>query len=236
MVAEENEELKENEVVTNDEKQEEMSVENSTNDENENNEDKLAETLVSEGLESSSDEELEAQMAAAIAAEKLDGSEEDGLEAQMVAAMATEESGDISGEDNLETQVAAAKEEGTKMEDDLFDAFPDEDDSSAVPIKDVSFSQFTPSDELVEKDSIDRLLDVGLNLSVELGRKDMKIKEILDLGPGKIIELDKLAGEPVDILVNGKLLAKGEVVVVDENFGVRITELIDPVDRIKMLK
>ena len=64
----------------------------------------------------------------------------------------------------------------------------------------------------------------------------MKIKEILNLGPGKIIELDKLAGEPVDLLVNGKLLAKGEVVVVDENFGVRITELIDPLDRIKMLK
>jgi flagellar motor switch protein FliN/FliY len=63
----------------------------------------------------------------------------------------------------------------------------------------------------------------------------MQIREILDLGPGKIIELDKLAGEPVDLLVNGKLLAKGEVVVVDENFGVRITDLINPKDRVRSL-
>ncbi len=76
---------------------------------------------------------------------------------------------------------------------------------------------------------------MDLKLSVELGQKDMPIRDILALGPGKIIELDKLAGEPVDLLVNGKLLAKGEVVVVDENFGVRITELIETVDRIRML-
>ena len=63
----------------------------------------------------------------------------------------------------------------------------------------------------------------------------MQIKEILGLGPGKIIELDKLAGEPVDLLVNGRILAKGEVVVVDENFGVRITDLVTPRDRVRML-
>ncbi|MCD6308993.1 MAG: flagellar motor switch protein FliN, partial [Candidatus Latescibacteria bacterium] len=83
---------------------------------------------------------------------------------------------------------------------------------------------------------IERLMDVSLSLSVELGRKMIQIRDVLELGPGKIIELDKLAGEPVDLLVNGKLLAKGEVVVVDENFGVRITDLISPKDRVKSLR
>ena len=103
-------------------------------------------------------------------------------------------------------------------------------------VEEVNFQPLMPSDESPSKDNIDRLMDVSLSLAVELGRKDMRIKEVLNLGPGKIIELDKLAGEPVDLLINGKLLAKGEVVVVDENFGVRITELIDPKDRIKMLQ
>ena len=76
-----------------------------------------------------------------------------------------------------------------------------------------------------EQGSIDLLFDVQLHLSVELGRTSIPVREILQLGPGSIVELDKLAGEPVDILVNGKLIARGEVVVVDENFGVRVTEI-----------
>jgi flagellar motor switch protein FliN/FliY len=70
-------------------------------------------------------------------------------------------------------------------------------------------------------------------LTVELGRTKMYIKDILGLGEGSIIELDKLAGEPVDLLVNGKLIAKGEVVVIDENFGVRVTDIVSPTDRLK---
>ena len=72
-----------------------------------------------------------------------------------------------------------------------------------------------------------------MSLTVELGRTKMYIKDILGLGEGSIIELDKLAGEPVDLLVNGKLIAKGEVVVIDENFGVRVTDIVSPTDRIK---
>ena len=70
------------------------------------------------------------------------------------------------------------------------------------------------------------VLDVALEVSVELGRKRMSIREILDLGSGSIVELDKIAGEPVDLLVNGKLVARGEVVVIEDNFGVRITEIV----------
>ena len=76
-------------------------------------------------------------------------------------------------------------------------------------------------------------MDVQMSLTVELGRTKMYIKDILGLGEGSIIELDKLAGEPVDLLVNGKLIAKGEVVVIDENFGVRVTDIVSPTDRLK---
>jgi flagellar motor switch protein FliN/FliY len=76
--------------------------------------------------------------------------------------------------------------------------------------------------------NLDLVRDIQVNLQVELGRTDMSIQDILELTPGKVVELDRLAGEPLDIVVNGKLLAKGEVVVVDENFGVRITSIIDP--------
>lgn len=80
--------------------------------------------------------------------------------------------------------------------------------------------------------NIELLLDVPMHITVELGRTTRMIREVLNLGTGSIIELDKLAGEPVDLLVNGKLIAKGEVVVIDESFGVRVTEIVSPIERI----
>ncbi|HRX16865.1 MAG TPA: flagellar motor switch protein FliN, partial [Spirochaetota bacterium] len=71
-----------------------------------------------------------------------------------------------------------------------------------------------------------------LTLTAELGRTKYLVKDVLGLGEGSIIELDKLAGEPVDLLVNGKLIAKGEVVVIDENFGVRVTDIVSPSERL----
>jgi flagellar motor switch protein FliN/FliY len=79
--------------------------------------------------------------------------------------------------------------------------------------------------------SIDLLMDVSMRVSVELGRSRLTVEEVLQLGPGSVVELDKLAGEPVDILVNERLIARGEVVVVDENFGVRVTEIVSPRQR-----
>lgn len=84
--------------------------------------------------------------------------------------------------------------------------------------------------------NIDLILDVGVEVTVELGRKRMLIKDILSVGPGSIIELNKLAGEPVDLLVNNKLMARGEVVVINENFGVRIIDIVVPEQRIRNLK
>lgn len=179
-----------------------------------------------------SDDDLEAQMAAAMAVESMTGTgEDDDLEAQMAAAMATESGASAAVSDSPMRNGG----NGMGGRNGFMDALSDDGRESAPPVQPVRFQQLRPSDEKSPKDDIDRLLDISLNVAVELGRKQMQIKEILELGPGKIIELEKLAGEPVDLMVNGKLLARGEVVVVDENFGVRITELVDPKDRIKML-
>ena len=86
-----------------------------------------------------------------------------------------------------------------------------------------------------EQGNIGLLMDVYMEMTVELGRTRKRIKDILGIGEGTIIELDKLAGEPVDILVNHKLIAKGEVVVIDENFGVRVTEIVSQMDRMNEL-
>jgi flagellar motor switch protein FliN/FliY len=83
--------------------------------------------------------------------------------------------------------------------------------------------------------NVNMLLDVELEITVELGKKNMLISEILKIGKGSIIELQKSAGEPLDILVNGRKLAEGEVVVVDDHFGIRITQLASPRDRLKSL-
>lgn len=82
-----------------------------------------------------------------------------------------------------------------------------------------------------QPENIDLIMDVPLDVTVELGRTTKSISDILDFGPGKIIELNKLAGEPIDVLVNGKHVAKGEVVVIEESFGVRITEIVNNVVR-----
>lgn len=84
--------------------------------------------------------------------------------------------------------------------------------------------------------NISLLMDVPMTLTVELGRTRQLVRDILGLGEGSIIELDKLAGEPVDLLVNGKLIAKGEVVVIDENFGVRVTDIVSPAERMNKVQ
>ena len=100
-----------------------------------------------------------------------------------------------------------------------------------VPVQPVQFAPLTPLGVTGNEGNIGLIMDVPLQVTVELGRTKKLIRDILELSTGSVIELDKLAGEPVDILVNGKLLAKGEVVVIDENFGVRITDIISALER-----
>jgi flagellar motor switch protein FliN/FliY len=102
----------------------------------------------------------------------------------------------------------------------------------APPVQDVQVQpvQFQPFNAaynpITQQENIDLIMDVPLDVTVELGRTSKSIKEILEFAPGTIIELDKVAGEPIDVLVNGKLVAKGEVVVIEESFGIRVTDII----------
>ncbi|SCW42713.1 flagellar motor switch protein FliN/FliY [Paenibacillus tianmuensis] len=106
-----------------------------------------------------------------------------------------------------------------------------------VNVQPAQFANFShPQLSPAEDTNLNLLLDIPLKVTVELGRTHKVIKDILELSQGSIIELDKLAGEPVDILVNNKLIAKGEVVVIDENFGVRVTDIVNQWDRIQKLQ
>lgn len=85
----------------------------------------------------------------------------------------------------------------------------------------------SPKEDQEESVNLDLLMDINLEIVVELGRTKKKINEILELSQGSIIELDRVSGEPVDLLINGKVVAKGEVVVIDEYFGIRVTEIVN---------
>jgi flagellar motor switch protein FliN/FliY len=95
-----------------------------------------------------------------------------------------------------------------------------------IDVQQAQFQNFDFNSVMQQKENIDLIMDVPLGVTVELGRTHKSIKDILEFAPGTIIELNKLAGEPIDVLVNGKIVAKGEVVVIDENFGIRITEIV----------
>ena len=104
-----------------------------------------------------------------------------------------------------------------------------------VTVRPAKFPAFEDGEEERKPRNLEALMDLELVISVELGRVRMRIRDILQLGQGSIVELNKLAGEPVDLLVNGRKFAEGEVVVVDDNFGVRISSLVSPRERLGAL-
>lgn len=105
-----------------------------------------------------------------------------------------------------------------------------------VSVAPAEFAPLAPSPAEPEPANISLIMDVPLQVTVELGRRRMLVRDVLELGKGSLIELDKLAGEPVDVFVNGKLIAKGEVVVIDENFGVKVTSIVTPAERMRNLQ
>jgi flagellar motor switch protein FliN/FliY len=143
---------------------------------------------------------------------------------------------DIAG--NLDIDIDQIKNMG-----DVQDAGGDSDEAAAAavkparkPVRKLEFASFDESDKTSEPPkNLDFILDIPLTISVELGRTKMVINDMLQLGQGSVIELAKLAGEPLDIYVNGKLMARGEVVLVNDKFGVRLTDIISPVERVKKL-
>lgn len=106
----------------------------------------------------------------------------------------------------------------------------------AVTARPARFAPLQPADAVPSSTNLGLLLGVTLQIAVELGRTKMSIEEVLKLGPGSVVDLDKLAGEPVDVLVNDRLIAQGEVVVIEDRFGVRITNVLPPAQRINSLR
>lgn len=127
-----------------------------------------------------------------------------------------------------------AKSEGAAQEQEPPPASGPDIRMTTTPESAVRPAAFTPisgSADTGVRSGVDLLLDVQLNVAVELGRAQLHVRDILGLGPGAVVELDKHSGEPVEVVVNGKLLARGEVVLIDENFGVRITEIVSKPER-----
>jgi len=151
--------------------------------------------------------------AAAAAPEKGGEGNDDALAAEWAAALADEEEQSIKKE---REQEALSRQ------------------SAKAQFKNLTQEAKAPRPENVRRD-LDFILDIPLDVSAELGRTKLLINELLQLGQGSVIELNKLAGEPLEIYVNGKLVARGEAVVINEKFGVRLTDIISPIERVKQL-
>jgi len=140
-------------------------------------------------------------------------SKDDALASEWASALADEEEQSIKSERN---QEALSRQ------------------SASAQFKNLTAEAKAPRPEGVRRD-LDFILDIPLDVSAELGRTKLLINELLQLGQGSVIELNKLAGEPLEIYVNGKLVARGEAVVINEKFGVRLTDIISPIERVKQL-
>lgn len=119
----------------------------------------------------------------------------------------------------------------------LAEAKPAETASEVQPeqVAPASFTNFSPTTATSAGNDINMILDIPVQLTVELGRTRIPIKHILQLAQGSVVELDALAGEPMDVLVNGYLIAQGEVVVVNDKFGIRLTDIVTPSERMRRL-
>ncbi len=142
----------------------------------------------------------------------------------------SENAGEISAEEPVINDSASENSSEVKIEE--------RDISDPVTVRPVEFTQFdsyTPTNTDTNK-NLELLMDIKLQLTVELGRCQLPVKKVLELTRGSIVELDKVAGESVELYANGKHIANGEVVVIEDNFGLRITSISEPEERIKGLK
>ena len=129
-------------------------------------------------------------------------------------------------------------EENTEGEEDPWaDALNEQAESEAgSESAPASFDELSDDSTPHPDVKLDVVLDIPVNLSMEIGRTKISIRNLLQLNQGSVVELDRLAGEPMDVMVNGTLIARGEVVVVNEKFGIRLTDIISPAERVKKLK
>lgn len=158
-------------------------------------------------------------------------SEDEKLAAEWEAAM--EESGDSNADKSLDDEWARAMEEAGQ-------ASGGTDESTDSNVRTAPMEEFEEGVATTEGDTtppdLDVILDIPVSISMEVGNTQIPIRNLLQLNQGSVIELDRLAGEPLDVLVNGTLIAHGEVVMVNEKFGIRLTDVISPGERIKRLQ
>jgi flagellar motor switch protein FliN/FliY len=134
-------------------------------------------------------------------------------------------------------ETPAAKDDMSAEEAEQAAAWGDVGADSPEKAPAASFDELSTTGEPTNvNDNVERILDIPITIAVEVGRVKMLINDLLQLGHGSVIELDKAAGEPMEILVNDRLVAKGEVVAVNEKFGIRLTDIISPIERIKQLR
>ncbi|AUZ47441.1 flagellar motor switch protein FliN [Pseudomonas fluorescens] len=155
--------------------------------------------------------------------------------------MATEHENTSAEDQALADEWAAALEETGDVGQDDIDALLAADAASAPAGKRLQMEEFggvPKNNDPVSLDgpNLDVILDIPVSISMEVGSTEINIRNLLQLNQGSVIELDRLAGEPLDVLVNGTLIAHGEVVVVNEKFGIRLTDVISPSERIKKLR
>jgi flagellar motor switch protein FliN/FliY len=143
-------------------------------------------------------------------------------------------SGEMSAEDAMAAEWAAALAEATPAPSPSPAPAPSMQ-VSAEQVAPASFANFTPTSGSAAGNDINMILDIPVQLTVELGRTRIPIKHILQLAQGSVVELEAMAGEPMDVLVNGYLIAQGEVVVVNDKFGIRLTDIVTPSERMRRL-
>lgn len=167
--------------------------------------------------------------------------EEEAVKEEVATESAEEAPAEVVTQESSETTVeeqASAVETEDIPSVEVTDTLPDETDiDKTVTVQPVKFASFEDSNKTQGESNknLDILMDIKLQLTVELGRTELPIKKVLELTRGSIIELEKIAGEPVELYANGKLIANGEVVVIEDNFGLRITNITEPEDRLKGL-
>ncbi|MFK8068227.1 MAG: flagellar motor switch protein FliN [Gammaproteobacteria bacterium] len=148
-----------------------------------------------------------------------------------LAEQAEGEAGDADWGDALAEQA-----EGEAGDADWGDALAEQAESEAVEASPAGLQQLTSDASEHVEGNLDQILDIPVTLGVEIGSTKIAIRNLLQLNQGSVVELDRLAGEPLDVMVNGTLVAHGEVVVVNEKFGIRLTDVISAQDRVKKLR
>ncbi len=156
------------------------------------------------------------------------------------AASSSEEPEEVvenSEAETTEETVTASNAVFDKVDESEVSSAASNDNSKTVTVQPVQFASFEDLDQVQgsQNQNLNILLDVKLQLSVELGKTELPIKKVLELTKGSIVTLSKAAGEPVELYANGKLIAYGEVVVIEDNFGLRITHITDPVKRLNTI-